>query len=164
MRRLVFALALLAAPAAAEQQADPAFDIAPTRDCVEAGGGDACIGRAAETCQTQPGGETSVVMSFCFWKEHEWWDARLNAVYRRLMEQEQRIDAEIAELSAAPPAARADALRAMQRAWLPFRDAACDYERSQWGGGTGGAPATHACLMDRTARQTLLLERHLDGE
>jgi uncharacterized protein YecT (DUF1311 family) len=161
---LALALALLAAPAAAQQQPDPAFDIFPTRDCVEAGGGAACIGRAAESCQTQPGGETTVVMSFCFWKELGWWDARLNAVYGRLMEQERAIDAEIAALSGAPPASRADALRAMQRAWILFRDAACDYARSQWGGGTGGGPATHACLMHETARQALRLERTLDAE
>ncbi|RDC71936.1 DUF1311 domain-containing protein [Rhodovulum sp. 12E13] len=162
--RCLVALALLAAPTAAQQQPDPAFDIVPTRDCIEAGGARACIGRAAESCQAQPGGETTVVMSFCFWKELEWWDARLNAVYGRLMAQEQRIDAEIAGLSDAPPASRADALRAMQRAWIPFRDAACDYERSQWGGGTGGGPATYACLMHETARQTLRLERTLGAE
>ena len=51
------------------------------------------------------------------------------------------------------------ALRAMQRAWIGFRDATCDYERSLWGGGTGGGPATAACLMRMTGEQTLYLER-----
>ena len=52
---------------------------------------------------------------------------------------------------------QAEALRDMQRAWITFRDAACDYERSQWGGGTGGGPATLACLMRMTGEQALLL-------
>jgi uncharacterized protein YecT (DUF1311 family) len=44
-----------------------------------------------------------------------------------------------------PPVA--EALRDMQRAWIAYRDASCDYERAQWGGGTGGGPATAGCLM-----------------
>ena len=52
----------------------------------------------------------------------------------------------------------AEALRAMQRAWIVYRDAACDYERAQWAGGTGGGPATAACLMQQTGVRTLELE------
>ena len=46
----------------------------------------------------------------------------------------------------------------MQRAWIGWRDATCDYERAQWGGGTGGGPATVACLMRLTGEQALYLE------
>ena len=43
--------------------------------------------------------------------------------------------------------------------WIGYRDATCDYERSQWGGGTGGGPATLGCLMRLTGEQTLYLEQ-----
>jgi uncharacterized protein YecT (DUF1311 family) len=135
------------------------FDPAPTADCVAAGGEEACIGRAADACMAQPGGGTTVGMGFCADRERGWWDARLNAVYGQLMALEKALDSEMAEIGATVPP-RAEALRAMQRAWIPFRDAACDYERAQWGGGTGGGPATYLCLMHQTARQTLLLERY----
>jgi uncharacterized protein YecT (DUF1311 family) len=161
--RSLAALALLAAPAVA-QQGSLAFDIAPTRDCVATGGGADCIGRAAASCRAQPGGQTTFGLSFCFSVEAEWWDARLNDVYRRLMAREREVDARVAGHYDTPPASRAEALRAMQRAWIPFRDAACAYERSQWGGGSGGRPATLACLMERTARQSLHLERHLEQQ
>jgi uncharacterized protein YecT (DUF1311 family) len=49
----------------------------------------------------------------------------------------------------------------MQRAWIGYRDAACAYEESQWGGGTGGGPASVDCAMRLTARQALALEARL---
>jgi uncharacterized protein YecT (DUF1311 family) len=49
----------------------------------------------------------------------------------------------------------------MQRAWIGYRDAACDYERAQWGGGSGGGPATAGCLMRLTGEQALALEGRL---
>jgi uncharacterized protein YecT (DUF1311 family) len=55
----------------------------------------------------------------------------------------------------------AEALRGMQRAWIVYRDEACDYERAQWAGGTGGGPATAACLMQQTGEQALALEGRL---
>lgn len=107
-----------------------------------------------------PDGGTTVGMGFCLGAEWEWWDARLNATYKQLMEQHKAADAEMAAAGATVPSL-ADALRAMQRAWLPFRDAACDYERANWGGGTGAGPATAGCLMVQTGRQALSLEARL---
>jgi uncharacterized protein YecT (DUF1311 family) len=59
----------------------------------------------------------------------------------------------------APPSE--PALREMQRAWIPFRDARCGFEMSLWGGGTGGGPAYAECLMIVTAEQALYLETAL---
>lgn len=158
MRRfLICGLILAAAPASAQELAfDPAF----TLDCLAGGGGEACIGRAAEACTLAPDGYTTVGMGFCYGAEWELWDARLNAAYDQVMEMEESLDAEMAEIGATVPKT-APALRDMQRAWIVFRDAACDYERAQWGGGTGQGPATAACLMTETARQTLRLEARL---
>ena len=107
-------------------------------------------------CMTanQSGGST-VGMGGCLSKELDWWDARLNAAYGALMKREKADDA---EYGGEGIPAKAPALRAMQRAWIAWRDATCDYERSQWGGGTGGGPATVGCLMRLTGEQALYLE------
>ncbi len=153
-----FATALFCAVPAAAQ--DLVFDIGPTLSCL-AGTEDydlrhACIGEAANRCmEATPGGYSTVGMSGCIDAELQYWDARLNASYQELMAQERADDAELAGTSAP---AKAPRLRDTQRAWIPFRDATCDYERSQWGGGTGGGPATVGCLLRMTAEQTLYLE------
>jgi uncharacterized protein YecT (DUF1311 family) len=140
---LRLALVLLAAPAAAQD--DPRFLPGPTLDCLARHAGTpaarACIGLSAGDCmETTAMGSTTVGMGFCLDRELTLWDGRLNAAYRDLM---------------------AAALRAMQRGWIAFRDARCDYERAQWGGGTGGGPATLACLMQMTGEQALYLEATL---
>ena len=140
---------------------DVPFSIEATESCLEAGRGEACIGEAAGQCMDTPDGYTTVGMGACLGRELDWWDARLNAAYGRLMEIEKAADAEMKEIGATAPE-MATALRAMQRAWIPYRDALCDYERSQWGGGTGQGPATAACLMTETGRQALWLERRLE--
>ncbi|KMW56504.1 hypothetical protein AIOL_001458 [Candidatus Rhodobacter oscarellae] len=78
-------------------------------------------------------------------------------MYRELRAQERREDASGGTPKGAPR--QADLLRDMQRAWITFRDRTCDYERAQWGGGTGGGPAYTNCLMVQTAKQTIYLEQ-----
>lgn len=158
--RITFVLAMLAGAAGAQEIA---FDPGPTVACLaqaDFGEGEACIGRAAEACMASPDGGTTVGMGFCLSAEWDWWDARLNATYGQLMAQHKAADAEMAAIGATVPSL-ADSLKAMQRAWIPFRDAACDYERANWGGGTGGGPATAGCLMVQTGRQALSLEARL---
>lgn len=164
MRRLLW-VAVLAAPALGPAAAqDIPFDIAATEACLAEAvaplDAEACIGTSANLCMESPMGSSTVGMGFCLEQEWLWWDARLNATYGEVMAQHKRADAEMAELGATVPSL-SESLKAMQRAWIPFRDAACDYERAQWGGGTGGGPATVACLMVQTGRQTLALESRL---
>lgn len=110
----------------------------------------ACIGAAANQCMLDtPGGETTVGMGGCLDYERAYWDARLNDTYQSLLAQ-QGEDLAVAEN-----------LRVMQRAWIGYRDARCDYEYVQWGGGTGGGPAVLACLMQATAEQVFVLEQNL---
>ena len=109
-----------------------------------------CIGTAANLCMIDnPGGFSTAGMGGCLDQERAWWDARLNDVYARLLNQH-----------TGQPAVQ-DNLRDMQRAWITYRDARCDYELVQWDGGTGGGPALLACLMVATAEQTLVLEGQL---
>ncbi len=157
MRRFAV-LAVLAGSAAWAQPI--AFSPEPVESCLAGGGGEACVGRAAQACIAAPDGGTTVGMGFCYDREREWWDARLNDAYTRLVAQERAREAEMRSTGVdAPPIL--DPLRNMERTWIEFRDAVCDYERATWGGGTGQGPATARCLMRETASQALRLEARL---
>ena len=123
-----------------------------------------CIGRSADACmQATPGGETTVGMGGCLDREFQFWDQVLNGAYSRYQERAAAMDAETTRIGGfAPPLATP--LRDMQRAWIPFRDATCEYARAQWGGGTGGGPATIRCLMQMTGEQALALDELWLGE
>lgn len=162
MRTILFVFAVLATPAAAQ---DLVYDFSYTRDCVEAqddwASKLACVGTSAERCMDDTeGGYTTVLVNFCIATELGDWDNALNAAYGPLMKQMRDFDQykpDYIELGAA------DALRDMQRAWIPYRDAACAFEQSKWQGGSGGGPATTTCLMNLTAEQALRLQAELDA-
>lgn len=155
MRAPLLALALLAGPAAAQ---DITYSDAASAECLAAAekydDRRACIGLSANLCMEAPGGYSTYGMGGCLDRELSFWDALLNENYSARMAQAKRADAAETQDHLA---FQAEALRDMQRAWITFRDAACDYERSQWGGGTGGGPATLACLMQMTGEQALRL-------
>lgn len=164
MTRIAFALILCAALPATAQELR--FDPAPLAACLADGGGRDCIGAAAETCMAATeGGYSTAGMVGCLAAEHDWWDDALNAAYRDLRAREQAIDARPEpQPGAGPRPSGADAIRDVQRAWIAWRDATCRYEHMQWWGGTGAAVAANACLLQRTAEQTLMLKGYLaDG-
>ncbi len=161
MRILFFILSGMFLGTAVPAQ-DLVFDADHTATCLTAGESRdaklACVGVSANACmEDTPGGFSTVGMGGCISRELDWWDARLNASYKTLMKREKADDLEFGAGQGGVPS-KAAALRAMQRAWVPFRDASCAYEYSKWGGGTGGSPAAAGCLLDMTARQTLDLE------
>lgn len=161
-RNCLLALGLSVAASGPAAAQDLNFDAGITDLCLASAGSQdekrACIGRAADACmEDSDGGYSTVGMGGCLSMELDWWDAGLNLAYSHLMKREKADDAEFADEQNGIPS-KAKALRAMQRAWIPFRDARCDYERSQWGGGTGGGPATLSCLLHMTAQQTLYLQ------
>ena len=148
MRTLALLL-LLASPAAAQ---DLVYDDQATLSCLDGAGSlgakHDCIGAAANACMEQTeGGSSTPVMGACLEQEQKFWDDRLNAVYGELRSSY----ADRPEVS--------EALRDMQRAWISYRDARCDYIGTQWSGGTGMGPAIIGCMMETTAEQTLLLEQ-----
>lgn len=157
--KLAAALMLVGLPAFAQ---DLVFSPDPIAECFQSGGAAAdCIGTAAQACIDEtPGGYSTAGMSGCFWAENEYWDGRLNATYQKVRAQAKEMDVENG-VGTLTSLSQADALRDMQRAWIPYRDAKCDYVRSQWGGGTGGGPASAACMMRTTAEQALFLETML---
>ncbi|MGJ8618377.1 MAG: lysozyme inhibitor LprI family protein [Sulfitobacter sp.] len=141
-------------PAAAQELP---YSDAATLNCLQLGGANrSCVGLSAQLCMDTPDGSSTVGMGGCLDAERKFWDDRLNANYQARMVEAKRVDAEMAELGATVPS-QSDALRDMQRAWIAFRDTACTWEASKWGGGTGSGPAYVACLMDLTAEQSIVL-------
>lgn len=116
-----------------------------------------CVGQAAQACMNSPGGDTTIGMIDCLQAEFQYWDKRLNVAFGQRLAAARKEDAEMRRLKSSV-ASLEESLRKMQRAWIPYRDAACLYEQAQWQGGTGGGPATAACQMNETARQALRLE------
>ncbi|MEM6695572.1 MAG: lysozyme inhibitor LprI family protein [Pseudomonadota bacterium] len=163
MKWVTIFMCFLALPAAAQELQ---FSPSNTEACLEAATSlaerEACIGASASLCmELTEGGYSTVGMSACSNMELMWWDDRLNAVYRALRSQKRREDSESAGFPGAPD--QVQALLEMQRAWITFRDTTCWFERSLWGGGTGGGPAAVSCLMMQTGRQSLYLEEFLSG-
>jgi uncharacterized protein YecT (DUF1311 family) len=157
MIRALAAIMCLALPAAAQ---DLAFSPNATEDCLAAAPADpaACIGHAADACMLDTdGGDSTVGMGACLRAELDWWAARLAAAEAAVADAAAATDAEMVAIGATVPP-QAPAFDAMRAAWAAWRDAACDWERVQWGGGTGQGPATAACLMRITGEQALALE------
>jgi uncharacterized protein YecT (DUF1311 family) len=162
-RAVLAALAVLAPGGAAAQQV--LFSPAATEACLARADHKAdCIGASAEACMAATeGGYSTVGTTACQDRELGYWDGRLNAAYQALLSRHQAEDKETRALGLSGPL-QADSLREMQRAWIPYRDAACAYELSAWAGGSGGGPAHLGCLMRLTGQQALALEARLEGQ
>lgn len=163
---MLFRLALvftMFAPAVLAQDT-PRFDSAPVLACLAQGKEGACIGVATEACTAStPGGDSTVGYSFCAQGELQFWDAELNRLYRQRMAIARSLDAEPQIPDWTPRPSDVEALRAMQRAWIAFRDATCHFEEIQWWGGTGMGGAGIACRMRLTAQQALYLRSLGEG-
>lgn len=155
-------LVFLAFPAWAAE--DLPFSPAATEACLAGaetlGMREDCVGRSAQACYSREGVYSNYAIGVCFGAEADYWDERLNAAYAALLAAERAMLKEMRDIGATVPDTVA-ALREMQRAWIPYRDAACWYEYTTWGGGTGGGPANAECLMHVTAKQALDLEARL---
>lgn len=166
MMRTLAAIMVIAGPALAQDPEWPPFDAALVDACLSqaqerAGSADtpnyaSCIGAASGPCMASPDGETTVGMSHCLGKEYDLWDAKLNASYARAMAGAEATDAEMAGMGSAAEK-QAPLLKRMQRDWIAFRDSACSYEGSRWGGGSGAGPASVDCMLQLTAEQYLRL-------
>ncbi|MDA5094072.1 DUF1311 domain-containing protein [Aliiroseovarius sp. KMU-50] len=161
---IICALTCVGAPALAQ---DVIYSFDATVNCLaekgEEGEAHQCFGTSANACmETTDGGWSTLGMVQCLDAELKDWDRRLNTAYGLLMKHSKEVDAEMAEWGSSAPS-QAEALRKMQRAWIPFRDASCEYERSTWGGGTGGGPASLSCFLHLTAQQAWSLEKNVEA-
>ena len=93
---------------------------------------------------------TQVEMTGCADRAYRAADADLNAAYGEAMDRATRLDA--GDQVAAVP--NATLLRDAQRAWLPFRDAACSAEAGTWGNGSGASMAFLLCAERLTTDRT----------
>lgn len=155
----IILFAVLSLPVNAQSD-DLSFSIDETKACLNDAKDQArldCIGLSSNQCQSSASGSTTVGMGFCLNSELEWWDARLNETYASLVKLEKSDDEEAQREGWNAPK-KYPPLQTLQRNWIKYRDALCEYEAVQWGGGTGAGPAFLACMMHETARQTILLQ------
>ncbi|MDJ0612689.1 MAG: DUF1311 domain-containing protein [Rhizobiaceae bacterium] len=146
-------------------QDDLALNIRHTQECLAEKNDDerqTCVGKSANVCMQSDPGNSTVGMGFCLDEELRWWDARLNRVYSSYLASEKRDDQELKNIGSSAPE-KAPALKEMQRSWIKYRDALCEHEAVQWGGGTGQGPAYLSCLLSETGRQIFVLEDRMNG-
>lgn len=161
--RVSLILAFVAFPAVAQELP---FSPAATEACLamaeSPGARLDCVGASAEACRSRDGISSEFAIAVCYGAEADYWEARLNTAYRTLMALEYGATEERRTAGILAPDT-ALALQDMQRAWSPYRDAACWYEFATFGGEPGGGPANARCLMQVTARQAMALEAQLEG-
>lgn len=118
----------------------------------------ACAGVSANACQEASDyGSTTIGLQECSSLERAFWDRKLNAHYAELTARARAADVE-GEDDPRVTAKIAEKLKEMQRRWIPFRDATCAYEASQWQGGTISGPVYADCLLHMTADQAVYLQ------
>lgn len=166
MKNTIFSIVFVMGWAGGVAAQEVTYSDEATQSCLADASDDArlaCVGESANACMADTEGDsTTVAMGGCLDRERQFWDDRLNTAYSDLMAMYTSADAEAEAENWSTPA-QAPTLKAMQRAWIGYRDARCDFERAKWSGGTGGSPATAQCLMRVTAEQTLVLIDGLDG-
>ncbi|MBN9561423.1 MAG: DUF1311 domain-containing protein [Alphaproteobacteria bacterium] len=103
---------------------------------------------SAEYEQCLAHADSNAAMHRCVEAERAHWDARLNAAYRAIL------------ATAEFDVRGKTELRDAQRAWLVFRDKACEAEGDLFAAGGTAAPLIAAdCTLAETARRAAELER-----
>jgi uncharacterized protein YecT (DUF1311 family) len=112
------------------------------RDHIDAGEEDCLFKLVADPCLGDHGSKSDGQMADCYEIEGVIWDGLLNANYKTLL----------GELDADQTAKA----RAMQRAWIGYRDTTCEfyYDKIQ---GTMAQMMIAACVTRETARRAMLL-------
>ncbi|QIE44108.1 DUF1311 domain-containing protein [Pseudohalocynthiibacter aestuariivivens] len=162
MIRISVLLALVAVPVCAQNLT---FDPSLTENCMVASSDSfamqGCIGKSATHCSLEtPEGISTAVMQSCFELEMSYWDQRLNDSYQRFMSG-LKLEDENNPFPGKSP--KSPALLQMQRSWITFRDAKCEFADVLWGRNNAGALARAHCLMTETAMQTIHLETSETG-
>lgn len=93
--------------------------------------------------------QTQMEINVCTGIEYQNADKRLNQVYQQLLP----------KLSAT----RKQKLILAQRAWISFRDANCEFEQSQFEGGTMAPAAKAGCMTQLTKTRTTQLEEYIES-
>ncbi|MBU0644356.1 MAG: DUF1311 domain-containing protein [Alphaproteobacteria bacterium] len=86
---------------------------------------------------------TQTDMNICSYQDYQAADAVLNETYAWAMDRAKTYGD-----------TAADALRSAQRAWIPYRDAACDAEAVLYEGGSIQPLIMNSCLANLTRQRT----------
>jgi uncharacterized protein YecT (DUF1311 family) len=140
---------MMTAPADAQSRRATAQEIAAIRDCATKNKDDLDAGEqrclfklVADRCSDPPDRAADAVLTDCFRIEGAIWDTLLNENYKNLLDE---LDDE-----------KKAKARAMQRAWVAYRDTTCGfyYDKIQ---GTMANMMIAACSARETARRAMLL-------
>lgn len=150
----VLALLLAAGPGVAGPNA--------TATCLDAAGDAAaraaCIGETSRACAAAFAEPTPLDRAVCLNGETEWWQARLDPAYDRMMARAEKLDAMIASvMGTAGPPLTAD-VAAMQEAWTAWRETRCTFAAALHRGSPERMVFASDCMLELTAEQVLLLE------
>lgn len=152
MRRQGFSLLLLMLLVSSASGAEQSADAAVTRclTAAEKDGADArrCIFIYADACVERAEDPSTVGQVACYDRETEVWDAKLNALYRKLM--------------AGVSAEKAAALRESERSWIEARKQTCSFYSVFYEGGTMALPMAAACNTRQTGERVLFLKGFAD--
>jgi len=102
-----------------------------------------CIGRVSGPCLEADGATSTAAMTGCHVRENMVWDGLLNEAYDNLKGQ--------------LPEKAASALTELQKTWISWRDAKCNFPFAFYEGGSIARPISAACLMDATAARAIEL-------
>jgi len=150
--RALISLALLSAPALAEDLADPApLNPLVIEQCLATGLAETCIGLWAGVCETAEGPGSQ---GLCRGAETAYWQRRAEAAAARLQAGEGPVQARARRLGWPEPI---PSLEAVAQGFDAYRRAACDWRAAAWDGIHAGYEQQD-CLMRLTARHALLLE------
>jgi uncharacterized protein YecT (DUF1311 family) len=105
------------------------------------------LGQAANKCQDQLGGSTTIGIAQCVGAETDVWDAILNEEYGRTRHLFLKNGGEDLTRS----------LRDAQPAWIAFRDADCALQYERWAAGSCRSIAHASCLLKMTASRAVVL-------
>lgn len=100
---------------------------------------------AADDCKNP---QSQIAMNICAGKDYEREDVRLNKNYNELFS---KLDD-----------SHRRRLKEVQRAWLNFRDLQCDYDSSQYEGGTIYSLVHSTCLLQMTKQRNKDLKAMLE--
>lgn len=116
----------------------------------------ACIGKIFDACPGNTG--STLEMVTCITEETDFWDARLNAVYKDLLAAYRQQDEDFGD-----DYDMESRLREVQRGWIKWRDLKCKFAYDEYRGGTMGRITGADCIMTLTAERVLELEDLLEG-
>jgi uncharacterized protein YecT (DUF1311 family) len=141
---------MIATPVHAQTRRPTAQETEAIRDCATRSKDDVDTGEqqclfklVAEPCIGDPGSARDAVMADCYRIEGEIWDALLNENYKSLLD---GLDSE-----------QTTKARAMQRAWIAYRDTTCGFYDDKIRGSMSNMMHA-ACHTRETARRAMLLD------